>query len=75
MDIERLKDNLIKAYRMACVWVMAAASFAAAAWLGLDPLQQAVILQALPVQPWVVPLGVGALGVLARIIPQKSVTQ
>lgn len=72
--IDRLKANLAIAHKMASVWVMTAASFAAAIWLGLDPAQQAAVLQALPIPPWLVPVGVGAVGAVARVWPQKSIT-
>jgi hypothetical protein len=70
---KRLRANLIQAHRMASMWVMTVASFAAAIWLGLDAAQQAAVIKALPIPPWAVPVGVGVVGAFARIWPQKSI--
>lgn len=72
--IDKLKANLAIAHKMASMWVMTLASTAAAIWLGLDAAQQAAVLQALPIPPWSVPLGVGAFGAFARVWPQKDIT-
>jgi hypothetical protein len=53
---------------------MTGAGMGFAAYLGLPSDQQAAVLGHLPVPGWIVPLGVSAIGVGARMWPQHAIS-
>jgi hypothetical protein len=77
MDDEKLSKlavNVANARRMASNWVMAGAGIAFAVYLQLPADQQKALLEHLPVAPWLLPIIVSTVGIVARLWPQNSIT-
>ena len=71
---DKLAINLANSYKMASNWVMAAAGIVFTIYLALPLDQQQTLLQHLPVPPWLLPIAASIAGIVARLIPQKSIT-
>jgi len=71
---EKLQINVNNAWKMASNWVMAAAGIAFAIYLQLPLEQQQTLIQHLPVPPWLLPILASVVGIVARLVPQKSIT-
>lgn len=71
---EKLRINARNCWRFASTWVMAAAGLGFAAYLALPVDEQRDLLSRLPlIPPWLVPILTSAIGVGARIWPQKNI--
>lgn len=71
---EKLAINVANSWKMASNWVMGAAGTAFAIYLALPALQQQALLDHLPVPPWLIPIIASVGGIVARLVPQKSIT-
>jgi hypothetical protein len=69
---DRLKANFSSAHKMLSNWVFGAIGALGAIWFALPPEQQQVLLQNSPLPAWSYPVVMTAVGVLARLWPQKS---
>lgn len=68
----RLSENVHNAPKMLSNWIMALAGVLGAIWFALPPEQQLMLLQNSPLPAWSYPVVLTAIGVLARVWPQKS---
>lgn len=71
---DRLAFNLRHAARMASNWVMTAAGAAFAVYLSLPIEQQQTIIAHLPVPPWALPIIASVVGIVARLWPQRAIS-
>lgn len=69
---DRLAANMQNAPKMLSNWVMVLAGTLGAIWFALPPEQQLLVLQNSPLPPWSYPIVLTAIGVIARVWPQKS---
>lgn len=72
--IDKLAINVANSWKMASNWVMAAAGTVFAIYLALPIDQQQTLIQHLPVPPWLLPILASVGGIVARLLPQKSIT-
>jgi hypothetical protein len=68
----RLAQNWQNAPKMVSNWIMLLAGTLGAIWFSLPPEQQLVLLQNSPLPAWSYPVVLTAIGVIARLWPQKS---
>lgn len=71
---EKLAINFANSWKMASNWVMGAAGTAFAIYLAMPAAQQQTLLEHLPVPPWLLPILATVVGIVARLVPQKSIT-
>lgn len=69
---DRLAANMQNAPKMLSNWVMVLAGTLGAIWFALPAEQQMLVLQNSPLPPWSYPIVLTAIGVIARVWPQKS---
>lgn len=69
-----LYANLAALPRMASAWVMWAAAALGAVWFALPADQQQTLLAHSPLPAWAYPIVLSALGIVARVWPQKGFT-
>ncbi len=70
----KLRENAAILYKMASAWVMGLAGTLGTVWLALPVDQQQTIIKLSPLPVWAYPIVLTALGILARIWPQKNIT-
>lgn len=71
---DKLAINLANSFKMASNYVMALAGGLFAIWLSLPVDMQQELIAHLPVKPWLIPILTAAVGITARLWPQKSIT-
>lgn len=71
---EKLAANVKASYKMASNWVMTIAGALATVFFSLPPEQMAELVKHSFVPPWAYPIALTALGIVARVWPQKSLT-
>jgi hypothetical protein len=69
---ERLAKNVSNLPKMASTWAMTAAGILGAIWFSLPQEQQMDLIVNSPLPPWSYPIALTAIGVIARVWPQKS---
>lgn len=72
---DKLALNARISYKFASNWVMTAAGIGFAIYLHLTEAQQQALLEHLPLPAWLLPIIASTVGILARIWPQKNVSQ
>lgn len=70
-DKARLALNLSNARRMFSTWAMALAGTLGTVWFALTPEQQRTLLEHSPLPMWSYPIVLTAIGVVARMWPQR----
>jgi hypothetical protein len=67
---DKFASNLLAAPKMLSMRWMGLCGLAAMAWLALDPAQQQLVIQHLPMPPWMLPIVATLVGWATRVWPQ-----